>query len=137
MTDPPNEDPARIAPASSSEEAMPLDAMVGGFEDIRKQAPIADDPAVFRLAVFVKGDSDADTTGLADDVRKDPKAAASDRLRAMEQLESRALGKPKEKVAHEAEEPEVLQELREMTPEQRRLLLRQWNEGDVEEAAEH
>jgi hypothetical protein len=68
---------------------------------------------------------------------KDPKAAASDRLRAMEQLESRALGKPKEKVAHEAEEPEVLQELREMTPEQRRLLLRQWNEGDVEEAAEH
>jgi hypothetical protein len=137
MTDPPNEDPARIAPESSSEEAMPLDAMVGGFEDIRKQAPIADDPAVFRLAVFVKGDSDADTTGLADDVRKDPKAAASDRLRAMEQLESRALGKPKEKVAHEAEEPEVLQELREMTPEQRRLLLRQWNEGDVEEAAEH
>jgi hypothetical protein len=69
MTDPPNEDPARIAPESSSEEAMPLDAMVGGFEDIRKQAPIADDPAVFRLAVFVKGDSDADTTGLADDVR--------------------------------------------------------------------
>jgi hypothetical protein len=89
MTDPPNEDPARIAPASSSEEAMPLDAMVGGFEDIRKQAPIADDPAVFRLAVFVKGDSDADTTGLADDVRllldafvRDPAAVERERSAA-------------------------------------------------------
>jgi hypothetical protein len=89
MTDPPNEDPARIAPESSSEEAMPLDAMVGGFEDIRKQAPIADDPAVFRLAVFVKGDSDADTTGLADDVRllldafvRDPAAVERERSAA-------------------------------------------------------
>jgi hypothetical protein len=69
MTDPPNEDPARVAPEPSSEEAMPLDAIVGGFEDMRKDAPIAEDPAVFRLAVFVKGDSDADTMGLADDVR--------------------------------------------------------------------
>ena len=68
MTEPPNEDPA-VAPESSSEEAMPLDAIVGGFEDIRKDAPIAEDPAVFRLAVFVKGDSDADTMGLAEDVR--------------------------------------------------------------------
>jgi hypothetical protein len=69
MTDPPNEDQARVAPEPSSEEAMPLDAIVGGFEDMRKDAPIAEDPAVFRLAVFVKGDSDADTMGLADDVR--------------------------------------------------------------------
>jgi hypothetical protein len=65
MADPPNEDPARIVP----EEAMPLDAMVGGFEDRRKEASIAEDPAVFRLPVFVKGDSDADTMGLADEVR--------------------------------------------------------------------
>jgi hypothetical protein len=69
MTDPPNEDPGRVAPESSSDEAMPLDAIVGGFEDLRKDAPIAEDPAVFRIPVFVKGDSDADTTGLADDVR--------------------------------------------------------------------
>ncbi len=69
MTDPPNEDPARVAPESSSDEAMPLDAIVGGFEDLRKDAPIAEDPAVFRIPVFVKGLSDADAMGLADDVR--------------------------------------------------------------------
>jgi hypothetical protein len=48
---------------------MPLDAIVGGFEDLRKDAPIAEDPAVFRLPVFVKGVSDADGMGLAEDVR--------------------------------------------------------------------
>jgi hypothetical protein len=69
MTDPPNEDPARVAPEFPSDEAMPLDAIVGGFEAVRKDAPIAEDPAAFRLPVFVKGDSDADTMGLADDVR--------------------------------------------------------------------
>jgi hypothetical protein len=69
MADPPNEDPGRVAPESSSDEAMPLDAIVGGFEDLRKDAPIAEDRAVFRIPVFVKGDSDADTMGLADDVR--------------------------------------------------------------------
>ena len=53
----------------SSEEAKPFDAIVGGFRDIRKEAPIAQDPVAFRLAVFVRGDSDADTMGLADDVR--------------------------------------------------------------------
>lgn len=67
MTDPPNEDPTRVVP--DSDEAMPLDAIVGGFGDTRKEASIAEDPAVFRLPVFVKGDSDADTIGLADDVR--------------------------------------------------------------------
>ena len=69
MTDQPNEDPAQVVPESPSDEAMPLDAIVGDFEDIRKAAPIAEDPAVFRLPVFVKGDSDADTMGLADEVR--------------------------------------------------------------------
>jgi hypothetical protein len=48
---------------------MPLDAIVGSFRDIRKEAPSAVDPAAFRLSVFVSGDSDADTMGLADDVR--------------------------------------------------------------------
>lgn len=69
MTDPPNEDPTRVAPESPSEEAEPLDAIVGGFGDLPKEASIAQDPAVFRLPVFVKGDSDADTMGLADEVR--------------------------------------------------------------------
>lgn len=69
MTDPPNEDPARVVPESPSDEAMPLDAIVGGFEDRQKEASIAEDPAVFRLPIFVKGDSDADTMGLADEVR--------------------------------------------------------------------
>jgi hypothetical protein len=67
MADPPNKDPARVVP--DSDEAMPLDAIVGGFGDTRKEASIAEDPAVFRLPVLVKGDSDADRMGLADDVR--------------------------------------------------------------------
>jgi hypothetical protein len=69
MTDPPNEDPARGALDFSSDEAMPLDAIVGGFEDIRREAPIAEDPEVLRVEVFVDGVSDADAMGLADDVR--------------------------------------------------------------------
>jgi hypothetical protein len=69
MTDPPDEGPARVAPEFSSDEAMPLDAMVGGFEDIRKEAPIAKDPAVLRVEVFVDGVSDAEAMGLADDMR--------------------------------------------------------------------
>src|SRR5262245_5798988 len=67
MTDPPNEDPARDEFAS--DEVMPLDAIVGGFEEMRKKAPIAEDPAAFRVPVFVKGVSDADGMGLAEDVR--------------------------------------------------------------------
>jgi hypothetical protein len=69
MTDPPDEDPGRAAPDFSSDEAMPLDAIVGGFEDIPKEAPIAEDPEVLRVEVFVDGVSDADAMGLADDVR--------------------------------------------------------------------
>jgi hypothetical protein len=69
MTDPPNEDPARVVPEFSSDEATPLDAIVGGFENLGKEAPIAEDPGVFRIPVFVKGLSDADAMGLADDVR--------------------------------------------------------------------
>jgi hypothetical protein len=53
----------------SSDEATPLDALVGGFEDCRMEAPTAEDPAVLRLPVFVKGVSDAGGMGLADDVR--------------------------------------------------------------------
>ena len=68
MTDPPTEDPARVAPEFLSDEAMPLDAIVGGFEDMRK-AQIAKDPEVLRLTVFVDAVSGADAMGLADDVR--------------------------------------------------------------------
>jgi len=68
MTDPPTEDPARVTLEFLSDEDMPLDAIVGGFEDIRK-AQIAEDPEVLRVAVFVDGGSGADAMGLADDVR--------------------------------------------------------------------
>jgi hypothetical protein len=67
MADPPNEDPAGVVP--DSDEVTPFDAIVGGFGDRPKEASIAEDPAVFRLPVFVKGDSDAETMGLADEVR--------------------------------------------------------------------
>jgi hypothetical protein len=60
----------------------------------------------------------------------DPAAPWGDRLRAMEQLESRALGKPKETVEQVKEEPEFMQELRAMTPKERRQLLRSWNEDE-------
>ena len=52
-----------------SAESRPFDAIVDSFHDTRKQAPIAQDPAAFRLPVFVSGGSDTDTMGLADDVR--------------------------------------------------------------------
>lgn len=70
MTDPPSdEDLTRVAPRFWSDDAMPLDAIVGGFKGVRNEAPIAQDPEVLRVAVFVDGTSDADTMGLADDVR--------------------------------------------------------------------
>jgi hypothetical protein len=53
-----------------------------------------------------------------------------DRLRAMEQLESRALGKPKKTVEQVNEEPEELAAMRAMSPEARRILLRQMNEAE-------
>jgi hypothetical protein len=66
----------------------------------------------------------------------DSTAPTGDRLRAIEQIESRALGKPKETIATEPQEPEVIREMRAMPPEQRRNLLRQWNEDEEHEAAE-
>ena len=48
----------------------------------------------------------------------------------MEQLESRALGKPKERVEQVKEEPQELAAMRAMTPEARRILLRQMNEAE-------
>jgi hypothetical protein len=55
----------------------------------------------------------------------DQAAPAGDRLRAMEQLESRALGKPKESVTVDTEESETERALRALTPEQRLALWRQ------------
>lgn len=52
----------------SSDEARALDAIVGSFDDVRKEAPIAEDPVVHHVVVFVDGVSDADAMGLADDV---------------------------------------------------------------------
>ncbi|MGZ4270973.1 MAG: hypothetical protein ACXVSX_17415, partial [Solirubrobacteraceae bacterium] len=51
-----------------SDEATPLDATVGSFENVRKEAATAADPAVLHVAVFGDGVSGADTMGLADDV---------------------------------------------------------------------
>jgi hypothetical protein len=65
----------------------------------------------------------------------DPTAPSGDRLRAMEQLESRALGKPKETVEQVGEENPLREDLRRMDPEQRRAWLRDLNARD--EAAEH
>jgi hypothetical protein len=49
----------------------------------------------------------------------------------MEQLESRALGKPKETVATEHAEPEEYAALRAMSPEARRIMLRRMNEAEA------
>jgi hypothetical protein len=64
----------------------------------------------------------------------DSTAPAGDRLGAMEQLESRALGKPKETAATEAAEPDEVAAMRAMTPEERRILLRLMNEAEAEAA---
>jgi hypothetical protein len=66
----------------------------------------------------------------------DVNATAGDRLRAMEQLESRALGKPKETVEQVYEEPEFMKDLRALTPEERRQLLRQWTDEAAEQGGE-
>lgn len=66
----------------------------------------------------------------------DPQAPAGDRLRAMEQLENRGMGKPKETVEHQGEENPLADDLRRMDPEQRRAWLRDLNRR-AEEAAEH
>jgi hypothetical protein len=47
----------------------------------------------------------------------------------------RVFGRPKDTLALEQPEPEILSELRALTPEQRRDLLRSWNEPE-DEAAE-
>jgi hypothetical protein len=52
----------------------------------------------------------------------DQAAPAGDRLRAMEQLESRALGKPKESVTVDTEESETERALKALTPEERLAL---------------
>jgi hypothetical protein len=54
----------------------------------------------------------------------DQAAPAGDRLRAMELLESRALGKPKESVPVDSEEFETERALRALSPEQRLALWR-------------
>lgn len=57
-----------LVPEFSSDEAVPLDATVGGFEGVRKEDALAEDPAALHVAVSGDGVSDADTMGLADDV---------------------------------------------------------------------
>ena len=65
----------------------------------------------------------------------DSAASAGDRLRAMEQLESRALGRPKETVEHQGEDNPLRDELLKIPPEERRAWLRDLNNRD--KAAEH
>jgi hypothetical protein len=95
MTDSPNEDPARVTPEFSFDEAMPLDAIVGGLETTRKAVPIPEDPQVLRVEVFVQGVSDADAMGLADDVRllvdafvRDPRSVERERSSAAQGREA-------------------------------------------------
>jgi hypothetical protein len=70
------------------------------------------------------------------EIINDSTAPAGDRRRAMEKLESRALGRRKETVEQVTEEPEELQAMRAMTPEERRILLRMMNEAEAAAAAE-
>ena len=67
----------------------------------------------------------------------DPRAPSGDRLRAMEQLESRALGRPKETVEHLGEENPLRDER--IPQEERRAWLRRLNgvEPSLDELAEH
>ena|SRR2546423_4400926 len=65
----------------------------------------------------------------------DSAASAGDRLRAMDQLESRALGRPKETVEHQGEENPLRDELLQIPPEERRAWLRDLNNRS--KATEH
>ena len=69
----------------------------------------------------------------------DPTALAGDRLRAMEQLESRALGNPKETVEHQDGKSEVDEALDRMSTEELEAIARQGRHlrAEQSEAAEH
>jgi hypothetical protein len=72
---------------------------------------------------------------------KDPKASSGDRLRAMEQLESRALGRPKETVEHQRDgETPIQRRLNQMSTEDLEAIVqrgRQLRAVQDEEAAEN
>ena len=85
--------------------------------EVRKKRAID----VYREAVEAHAQSFVDARLQIIDDRAAP---AGDRLRAMEQLESRALGKPKESVTVDTEESETERALRALTPEQRLELWR-------------
>ena len=69
----------------------------------------------------------------------DPTAPSGDRLRAMEQLESRALGKPKETVEHQDGKSPVDEALDRMSTEELEALVQQGRHlrAAQDEAAEH
>jgi hypothetical protein len=51
-------------------------------------------------------------------IARDPQASASDRLRAMEQLESRALGRPTEHVEQTVRRPSALEDIERMSEDE-------------------
>jgi hypothetical protein len=61
-------------------------------------------------------------------------AARRGEWRVVALMLDRVFGRPKETVALEQPEPEIISDLQALTPEERRDLLRRWNEPD--EAAE-
>ena len=73
---------------------------------------------------------------MSESLALDSSAPTGDPLRAIGQIESRALGKSKETIAAEPEEPEILQVLRALTPEERRNLLRSSNDAAEEQDAD-
>jgi hypothetical protein len=67
------------------------------------------------------------------EIALDSSAPTGDRLRAIEQLENRGMGKPKETVEHQGEDNPLRDELLQIPPEERRAWLRDLNA----KAAEH
>jgi len=72
--------------------------------------------------------------GVRRKIALDETAPAGDRLRAIEQIESRALGKPKESVTVDTEETDAERALKALTPEQRLAL---WQQRGLRVVGEH
>jgi hypothetical protein len=114
---------AAAAAARQSAEVRQMKAQVAKRRpiDVVREGLEADAEAFYRVRREIALDSSAPT---------------GDRLRAIEQLESRALGKPKETVEHQGEENPLRDELLRLPQEERRAWLRDLN-SRADEAAEH
>lgn len=112
---------AGVGVAASPEAARAAQALSAERSRERAEKPVRSAKQVFREGV----ERDAEefyAIKLA--IARDERAPASDRLRAMEALETRAMGRPTERVEVESKTPTTVTELQAMSMEERIAFIR-------------